>query len=200
MPYFETFKNAESYYASLAHEVTHWTRHPSRLDRSFGRKRSGDEGYAMEELVAELGAAFLCVDLDLDLDLEPAPRADPADYIGHWLQVLKNDGPTRSAPPIFFPTSIPPAGRRPRSGGFFPFHQHCNNEGNIPMHTTSKLIEVPFNKLVLWDGNVCTTGIASGLDELTASIAAHGMLNPLLLRNVAEDPSSQSSSGPRFCR
>jgi antirestriction protein ArdC len=42
-----------------------WTRHPSRLAREFGRKRFGNEGYAMEALVAELGAAFLCPDLDL---------------------------------------------------------------------------------------------------------------------------------------
>ena len=52
MPRFEAFRDAESYYATLAHETTHWTRHPSRLDRDFGRKRFGDEGYAMEELVA----------------------------------------------------------------------------------------------------------------------------------------------------
>jgi antirestriction protein ArdC len=87
MPLFETFMGAESYYATLAHELTHWTRHPSRLDRSFGRKRFGDEGYAMEELVAELGAAFLSA----DLDLTPEPRADHAAYIGHWLAVLKKD-------------------------------------------------------------------------------------------------------------
>ena len=84
---FETFRDAESYYATLAHETTHWTRHPSRLDRSFGRKRFGDEGYAMEELVAELGAAFLSA----DLGLTPEPREDHAAYIGHWLNVLKND-------------------------------------------------------------------------------------------------------------
>ena len=65
MPPFESFRDAESYYAALAHEMTHWTRHPQRLDRDFGRKRFGDEGYAMEELVAELGAAFLSADLDL---------------------------------------------------------------------------------------------------------------------------------------
>ena len=87
MPSFETFRDAESYYATLAHEMTHWTRHPSRLDRSFGRKRFGDEGYAMEELVAELGAAFLSA----DLGLTPEPREDHAAYIGHWLTVLKND-------------------------------------------------------------------------------------------------------------
>jgi hypothetical protein len=63
-PPFEAFRDAESYYASLAHECTHWTRYKSQLDRNLGRKRSGDAGYAMEELVAELGSAFLCADLD----------------------------------------------------------------------------------------------------------------------------------------
>jgi antirestriction protein ArdC len=87
MPPFETFRDAESYYATLAHELAHWTRHPSRLDRDFGRKQWGDEGYAREELVAELGAAFLCA----DLDLAPEPRADHAGYIASWLEVLKND-------------------------------------------------------------------------------------------------------------
>ena len=87
MPPFETFRDAESYYATLGHECTHWTRHPSRLDRDFGRKRWGDEGYAMEELVAELGSAFLSADLDLTLE----PREDHAAYIGSWLKVLKND-------------------------------------------------------------------------------------------------------------
>ena len=65
----------------------HWTRHPSRLDRDFGRKRWGDEGYAAEELVAELGSAFLAA----DLGLAPEPRADHASYIASWLKVLKND-------------------------------------------------------------------------------------------------------------
>jgi len=87
MPPFEAFRDAESYYATLAHELTHWTRHPRRLDRDFGRKSWGDEGYAMEELVAELGAAFLSA----DLALTPEPRADHAAYIGSWLKVLKDD-------------------------------------------------------------------------------------------------------------
>lgn len=87
MPPFEVFRDAESYYATLAHECTHWTRHPSRLAREFGRKRWGDEGYAMEELVAELGSAFLCADLGLALE----PRPDHAAYIESWLKVLKND-------------------------------------------------------------------------------------------------------------
>lgn len=87
MPPFEFFKDPESYYATLAHESTHWTRHPSRLDRDFGRKRWGDEGYAMEELVAELGSAFL----GADLGITPEVREDHAAYIGSWLNVLQND-------------------------------------------------------------------------------------------------------------
>ena len=87
MPPFECFEDPESYYATLAHETTHWTRHPTRLDRDFGRTRWGDEGYAREELVAELGAAFLCADLGLELE----PRPDHASYIDSWLRVLKDD-------------------------------------------------------------------------------------------------------------
>jgi antirestriction protein ArdC len=87
MPPFEAFRDAESYYGTLIHELTHWTRHPSRLDRDLGRKRWGDAGYAMEELVAELGAAFLLA----DLDIAPTPRAEHASYIASWLNVLKQD-------------------------------------------------------------------------------------------------------------
>ncbi len=87
MPPFESFLHAEGYYGTLAHELTHWTRHPSRLAREFGRQRWGDEGYAMEELVAEMGAAFLCA----DLGLTPEVRDDHAAYIASWLKVLKND-------------------------------------------------------------------------------------------------------------
>jgi antirestriction protein ArdC len=87
LPLFETFRDAESYYATLAHETTHWTAHESRLARDFGTKRFGSEGYAIEELVAELGAAFLCADLDLTLE----PREDHAAYIATWLDVLTAD-------------------------------------------------------------------------------------------------------------
>ncbi|QDU45209.1 DNA primase TraC [Symmachiella dynata] len=87
MPPFETFRDAESHAATLAHELTHWTKHPSRLDRDLGRKRFGDEGYAMEELVAELGSAFLCA----DLRITPELREDHASYIHSWLKVLKDD-------------------------------------------------------------------------------------------------------------
>jgi antirestriction protein ArdC len=81
MPCIDFFRDAESYYATLAHEATHWTKAPARLDRDFGRKRFGDEGYAMEELVAELGAAFLAA----DLALTPEVRDDHAAYIASWL-------------------------------------------------------------------------------------------------------------------
>lgn len=87
MPPFEAFRDAESHAATLAHELTHWTRHPSRLDRSFGRKRFGDAGYAIEELVAEIGSAFLCA----DLQITPEVREDHASYIKGWLKVLKED-------------------------------------------------------------------------------------------------------------
>lgn len=82
MPPYEAFQKPEAYYATLAHECTHWTRHPSRLDRSFGQKRRGDDGYATEELVAELGSAFLCA----SLELSPELRAAHASYIDNWLQ------------------------------------------------------------------------------------------------------------------
>ena len=87
MPPFECFRDEESFWATLFHEACHWTKHPTRLDRDFGRKRWGDEGYAMEELVAELGAAFVCA----DLALTPEVRDDHASYIASWLRVLKDD-------------------------------------------------------------------------------------------------------------
>jgi len=87
MPPFVSFRDAESYCATLAHELTHWTKHASRLNREFGRKRWGDEGYAMEELVAELGSAFLSA----DLRLTPEVRDDHAGYVANWLKVLKDD-------------------------------------------------------------------------------------------------------------
>jgi len=87
MPPFETFRDAESYAATLAHELTHWTKHEKRLARNLGRVRHGDEGYAREELVAELGAAFLSA----DIGITPEVREDHAAYIATWLAVLKMD-------------------------------------------------------------------------------------------------------------
>lgn len=86
MPAFERFKNPLAYYSVLSHETTHWTGSEKRLNRDM-KHRFGSEAYAMEELVAELGAAFLCAELGLPTD----PRKDHAPYIKNWLQVLKND-------------------------------------------------------------------------------------------------------------
>jgi antirestriction protein ArdC len=87
MPPFETFRDAESHAATLAHELTHWTKHDKRLARDMGRVKWGDPGYAREELVAELGSAFLCA----DLGITPEVREDHAAYIASWLEVLKGD-------------------------------------------------------------------------------------------------------------
>lgn len=87
MPAFELFSDAEHQAATLAHELIHWTRHPSRLDRDFGRKQWGDEGYAKEECVAELGSAYV----GALLGLRPSHIEDHASYIASWLKVLKDD-------------------------------------------------------------------------------------------------------------
>lgn len=86
MPELGQFDSAESYYATLAHEAVHWTGHESRCARQFGA-RFGDDAYAFEELIAELGAAFLCA----DLGISDVPREDHASYVAHWLKVLKAD-------------------------------------------------------------------------------------------------------------
>ena len=65
---------------------THWTSAEPRCNRQLG-KRFGDHAYAMEELVAELGAAFLCA----DLQITDEPRADHAQYLASWLSVMKED-------------------------------------------------------------------------------------------------------------
>ncbi len=76
----------ESFYSTLLHELVHWTGHPTRLNRDLSGG-FGSEAYAMEELVAELGAAFLSAEF-----LVPnAPRPDHAAYVASWLRVLKSD-------------------------------------------------------------------------------------------------------------
>lgn len=76
----------ENYYSTLLHELTHWSGAPNRLDRTKGKK-FGDQEYAFEELVAELGSAMLCS----SLNVSPAPRLDHAHYIKNWLKALKSD-------------------------------------------------------------------------------------------------------------
>ena len=79
-----TFLSESHYYATVLHELTHWSGAPHRLDRTKG-KRFADSAYAFEELVAEMGAAFLCADYQIEGELQHA------DYIGNWLTCLKND-------------------------------------------------------------------------------------------------------------
>jgi antirestriction protein ArdC len=86
LPVPESFRDAESYSATKAHEFVHWTAAPHRLDRTLG-KRFGDDAYAAEELVAELGAAFLCAALGISSE----PREDHASYLANWLGMLKSD-------------------------------------------------------------------------------------------------------------
>ncbi len=86
MPPFQSFVESVSYYSTLAHEHTHWTASAGRCDRQLG-KRFGDNAYAAEELIAELGAAFTCAHLGLSTE----PRTDHAAYIDSWLKVLKAD-------------------------------------------------------------------------------------------------------------
>jgi antirestriction protein ArdC len=76
----------EAYYSTLLHELTHWSGAEKRLAREFG-KRFGDKSYSFEELVAELGAAFLCASLGITNE----PRRDHAQYLAHWLAILKED-------------------------------------------------------------------------------------------------------------
>ncbi|KWT91743.1 DNA primase TraC [Variovorax sp. WDL1] len=86
LPPAAAFRDAESYAGTKAHELVHWTGNEKRMAREFG-KRFGDKAYAFEELVAELGAAFLCA----DLGITPEVREDHAAYLAHWLEVLKDD-------------------------------------------------------------------------------------------------------------
>ena len=84
MPPREAFRDYTQFFATLAHETAHWTRHPSRLDRDFGQTRFADPAYALEELVAELASAFIGAHIGLPADhLE-----DHASYIGGWLKAL----------------------------------------------------------------------------------------------------------------
>ena len=82
MPVFESFESPDQYLATLAHESIHATGHKDRLDRALG-----DKSRAREELVAEIGSAFLCADLGIASN----PRPDHAAYIGSWIELLKDE-------------------------------------------------------------------------------------------------------------
>jgi antirestriction protein ArdC len=73
-----------NYYRTAFHELGHWTGHKTRLDRNLTTK-FGTVDYAREELIAELATAFICASLGI------VPTVRHSDYIGNWLQVLKED-------------------------------------------------------------------------------------------------------------
>ena len=76
--------NEARYWATLWHEVVHWTGHTSRLSRER-HQRWGDKKYAFEELIAELGAAFLCAYLGIDGELQHES------YLDSWCRALKQE-------------------------------------------------------------------------------------------------------------
>lgn len=82
----ETSTPQEAYYSTMLHELAHWTGAEHRLNREKG-KRFADKAYAFEEIIAELTAAFLCV----DLGITTSPRIDHAQYIAEYLEILRND-------------------------------------------------------------------------------------------------------------
>jgi antirestriction protein ArdC len=84
MPAFAGFKSADHFYNVAFHELTHWTGHKARIDRDL-KNRFGSRNYAAEELIAELGAAFLCAEFGFDGDVRNAG------YIGNWIELLKAD-------------------------------------------------------------------------------------------------------------
>ena len=85
MPVREVFENLHFYFSTGYHETLHWSGHPSRLNRTFGA-RFGDQDYAFEELVAEIGAAFLGAATGIPFEEMRHPE-----YINSWLKILKND-------------------------------------------------------------------------------------------------------------
>ncbi len=86
LPTLAQFDTAAHYYATRAHETIHWTGHQSRLARDL-TGRFGDDAYAAEELVAELGAAMWCA----QTGLSAVTRADHAAYLAGWLRILRAD-------------------------------------------------------------------------------------------------------------
>ncbi|MEZ5278990.1 MAG: zincin-like metallopeptidase domain-containing protein [Acidimicrobiales bacterium] len=94
VPAIGQYRQAEDHYATILHELVHWTGHQSRLSRTFG-ERFGDDAYAVEELVAELGAAFATA----RLGITNSPRSDHAAYLAHWLRILDQN------PKVLFQTA-----------------------------------------------------------------------------------------------
>ena len=91
MPKLEQFASSEGYYATLFHELAHWTGHPSRLHRFQEGEpipAFGSPDYSREELVAELCSAFVCTHCQIDT---PSLDSNAAAYLQAWINVLKGD-------------------------------------------------------------------------------------------------------------
>jgi antirestriction protein ArdC len=90
MPDIKQFETAEDYYATFFHELTHATGHASRLAREdvMNPETFGSKPYSREELVAEMGASFLCSSVNIDYD---SIIENNAAYLAGWLKVLKED-------------------------------------------------------------------------------------------------------------
>ena len=86
LPDFNAFFDPVAYYGTRLHETVHWTAAPERLKRDLSNSKYGDENYAFEELVAELGNCYLSA----DLGLEPELREDHSSYIANWINLLKD--------------------------------------------------------------------------------------------------------------
>lgn len=82
----EYFKDGEAHAGTVAHELIHWTGAEQRLNRAKG-KTFGDDVYAFEELIAEIGAAF--TNAALGIEAEPSP--EHASYLACWIKTLKAD-------------------------------------------------------------------------------------------------------------
>jgi antirestriction protein ArdC len=125
MPAFDAFKGADHFYNVAFHELTHWTGHKSRLDRDL-KNRFGAHNYAAEELIAELGAAFLCAEFGFDGDVRNAG------YVASWIELLKADKrafftacnqASKAADYLRgLDLADPQKGRRESAGGDFPRH------------------------------------------------------------------------------
>lgn len=85
LPKYDDFTSAIAYYSTFAHELSHWTAHPTRLNRPL-KAKFGSQAYAYEELIAEISAAFICNELGMEMQLE-----HHASYLAHWIQILKSD-------------------------------------------------------------------------------------------------------------
>ena len=115
MPPFETFESSQTFHSTLLHELTHSTGHRDRLDRLRGR--IDDRARAREELVAELGSAFLCA----DLGIASSPRADHASYIASWSELLTEE-----------PRAVFDAATRAQQAAEFLHALHERNAGAAP--------------------------------------------------------------------